>query len=183
MADFLPASWAPIALLALLFVLRFAAHSGGSDFEARKGERSWTTIAFVVSHISMAGLAVTGGWMGWHELSIPVSVAGMVLMSAGIALTRIARRTLAQHFSIFLKADDDHELITTGVYSKVRHPLYTAELLIDLGAPLVTCTPEALVFLPLVFVLVQLRIRTEEKLLHERYPEYAAYVARTRALI
>ncbi len=183
MTELIPASWAPVALMVLLLAHRFGAHSGGSDFEKSQGELSWTTPVFVVTHVSMVFLSITGGWMGWHELSLPVSIVGFVLVLAGVVITRVARKTLAEHFSIFLKADDSHELITDGVYGRIRHPLYTAELLIQLGAPLAACTPEALIFLPIGIVLVSLRVATEEKLLGERYPEYAAYVARTRRLI
>lgn len=183
MSEFLPASWAPVALMIVLLAHRFGAHSGGSDFEGVKGERSWTTVAFVVTHTSMVVVSITGGWMGWHPLSLPVSGIGFALVLAGVVLTRTARKTLAQHFSIFLKADEDHELITAGVYGRIRHPLYTAELLLQLGAPLAACTPEALVFLPIAATLVGLRVATEERLLSARYPEYAAYVERTRRLI
>ena len=78
----------------------------------------------------------------------------------------------------------NQELITTGVYGYVRHPIYTGVLLMALGSGLSAGT--ILAFLPFLALLFffWFKSKGEEELLTEHFPrEYPAYKRRVKALI
>ncbi len=183
MLAYLASIWSPLLLLTMLLVHRFAAHRGHSDVEAPKGQRPWTTWLLIFSSVLLLTISVTGGWMHFHALILPVAIVGHGLVLSSLLLTAWSRRALGRHFSIYLKADEGHELITEGPYRRVRHPVYTAELLLQVGAPLATCTWEALPLLLVGIWMIRLRIDAEEALLTERYPQYEEYKAVTGRLL
>lgn len=183
MLSYLATIWSPLLLIAVLLVHRFVAHRGRSDVEAPKGRRPWTTWLLVFTSTVMLTLSATGGWMHFHPLRLPVAIAGHAIVMAAVLMTWSARRTLGRHFSIYLKADEWHELVTDGLYGRIRHPVYTAELLLHVGAPLATCTWEALPLIVISAWMIHLRIVEEEELLGELYPKYAAYKATTGSLL
>jgi protein-S-isoprenylcysteine O-methyltransferase Ste14 len=104
-------------------------------------------------------------------------VIGVVIAIAGLALSLLARAQLGRSFSIRARA---RRLVTTGLYSKFRHPIYLFRgiaflgLFIALGKWIPT-----LCFL-LIYPLQALRARKEEKVLEEAFgEEYRRYKAST----
>jgi len=78
---------------------------------------------------------------------------------------------------------DNHRLVTTGIYSYIRHPMYASVILFCtamLGTHL-NCI-NGLVFAVLLLDL-WLKLRHEERLLSERFPEYRDYQNRTKMII
>jgi protein-S-isoprenylcysteine O-methyltransferase Ste14 len=113
-------------------------------------------------------------------------VIGVVFTIVGFLVSFFARRMLAGNWSASDKAviKERHELITTRLYSCVRHPIYSGFLLAFLGNVLFAGTVSA--FLLFVFALLSLwvSLRREEKLPTEHFPiEYPAYKKRVKALI
>ncbi len=77
-----------------------------------------------------------------------------------------------------------HELVADGPYRFVRHPIYTGLLLALFG----NCLADGMVWGPYVFglagVLLLWKLKLEESLMLQRFPEaYAAYPRRTKALV
>lgn len=99
---------------------------------------------------------------------------------AGTVLAFWSAWHLGKSFSLLPQA---RELVTTGPYRFVRHPIYLGGLLITLGEVWLRFSPLVLV-LNLVFVAAQIvRLRAEEEVLERAFPDYRAYRARTAALI
>jgi protein-S-isoprenylcysteine O-methyltransferase Ste14 len=115
-----------------------------------------------------------------------IKVAGVILTIAGLIVALLARKTLAGNWSASDAAilRKEHELITTGLYHLVRHPMYSGFLFMFLGTALFAGTISA--FILFLFVLFSLRfsLRREEELLIKNFPqEYPAYKKRVKALI
>lgn len=79
----------------------------------------------------------------------------------------------------------DHKLITTGPYSFVRHPLYSAAIALWLGAALGTLNWLLLALFPLfVFIMIKVPVRQEEAMMHEKFgAEYRKYTEMTPRII
>jgi protein-S-isoprenylcysteine O-methyltransferase Ste14 len=110
---------------------------------------------------------------------------GVALAAAGTLVRVIAIRKLGAFFSRSVRIDDAHEIVQDGIYRWLRHPSYTGLLLVWTGYVTIFSSlwgylAMALLFLPALL----LRIRTEEKALHECFEgEYQAYCARTWRLV
>jgi protein-S-isoprenylcysteine O-methyltransferase Ste14 len=110
--------------------------------------------------------------------------AGLTLAVAGISVRLVALRTLGRHFSGLLTVQQDHQLVTSGLYGHIRHPMYLGGLLSWTGACLVFRSWLAVGLLPLAAILLSKRIRREEGLLAEQLgAEYEAYRRRTWRLL
>jgi protein-S-isoprenylcysteine O-methyltransferase len=102
---------------------------------------------------------------------------GLALALGGVALRVWSLVTLGRFFSTTVEVQAGHRLVRTGPYRRLRHPSYTAILLIVLGYGLaVADVVGALVALCVVLGVLLYRIHVEEGLLAEHFPEeYRAY--------
>ena len=109
---------------------------------------------------------------------------GTVLCIAGLAFCIWARFTLGRNWSGVVTLKAGHELITAGPYALVRHPIYTGLLVMFVGTIIVQGHVAGIVGLPLVFVSLWIKLRYEERVMLEKFPdEYAAYQRRVKRLI
>ena len=113
-----------------------------------------------------------------------LQAAGTALVVLGLVIAILARRTLAGNWSSTIELKVDHELVTTGPYRLVRHPIYTGILTMALGLALSSGTVGALVFLLLILSYLVFKLRREEALMAEHFPEqYPEYRRATKALL
>ena len=116
--------------------------------------------------------------------SIVVNVVIIVFAVTGLIIAIAARRTLAGNWSGAVAFKEDHELITTGLYHYVRHPIYTGILLMISGTALFVGTLSAGIGLLIMALGIWFKLRAEEELLAKQFPrEYPTYKNRTKALI
>ena len=99
--------------------------------------------------------------------------AGLALAALGLSGVILARRTLGESFSIAPKA---RVLVTTGIYSKIRNPIYVSGEIMLLGLALMLWQPH-LVVITLALIPIQAwRARRETRVLEEKFgEEYRAY--------
>lgn len=133
------------------------------------------TIAFVVS--------------GWDFLTTPyhfswITIAGLVLVLSGITIYVKARRTLGRFFSERLRLLEDHELVASGIYAHIRHPIYAAGMLLLPGFALLLNSPLGFIIMLLYIPLILVRIPFEEKMLRNAFGEkYIEYAKQTKRLV
>jgi protein-S-isoprenylcysteine O-methyltransferase Ste14 len=114
-------------------------------------------------------------WQGhfWErQLTFWRLAACVVLFGLAILLSWTSSRALGRHLRIDAALGAEHELIRSGPYGLVRNPIYTSMLLV-LCATAVVITPWQLFAASLVLFVVgtEIRVRTEENLLAERFGE------------
>jgi protein-S-isoprenylcysteine O-methyltransferase len=111
--------------------------------------------------------------------------AGLSVMGAGQLLRWWSIATLGRLFTVNVAIRTEHRLIDSGPYRYVRHPAYTAVLLVHLGTAL--CLGNALSLLALTLPLLATlanRMRVEEDVLIAGLGQaYRDYMARTKRLI
>jgi protein-S-isoprenylcysteine O-methyltransferase Ste14 len=115
------------------------------------------------------------------DIPEPLRWVGLALIVTGVAVSLWAIATLGRHYDLELEIHRDHELVRTGAYRFVRHPVYTGLGLHFLGACLATGNLLLIAgTLLLTYPALYLRAKTEERLLRERfgaaYDEYARRV-------
>jgi protein-S-isoprenylcysteine O-methyltransferase Ste14 len=169
--------------LALLWGLVSRARRGGGRSRSRDPR-------------SLGGMALQGVGMAvafsGHERGASATPAtilraagaiGLAVAGAGFIVAAI--RTLGKQWSLTARVLEDHRLVTTGPYARVRHPIYSGLLALLLATGLANATPSETGVAALVYVAgTLLRIRREEGLLRAAFgPEYEAYAKRVPALV
>jgi protein-S-isoprenylcysteine O-methyltransferase Ste14 len=110
----------------------------------------------------------------WHALSLPMTpmrVAGLALVIPAFTLLLVARMQLGAAFSLEARAS---ELVTTGIYSRIRNPIYFFGGLMIAGVILWTQRPLGLLVLAVLIPLQIMRVRKEEQVLEAKFG--AAYL-------
>lgn len=115
-----------------------------------------------------------------HESSPTLEILSILLLLSGSILSLMVLLHLGRSFSILPEA---RQLVVTGPYRFVRHPLYATEMICMLGLVVqFMLWPAVVVFL--IQLLIQLeRMRIEEQLLNRIFPEYERYASNTARLI
>jgi protein-S-isoprenylcysteine O-methyltransferase Ste14 len=141
--------------------------------------------AWVLGQLCLMAAIVAGGvfwpgqWAGtwwWRGAALAVAAFGAVFLFAGLA-------ALGRGLTIFPEPPPGGELVRTGVYSVVRHPLYTSVVFCSLGWALWWQSPVSLAAWALAALFLDAKARYEERRLAEIFPEYPDYAARTKRLI
>ena len=139
-------------------------------------------VVVLVLRVAVLGRALPHARLYALTPSVLTGLVGFVLCVLGIGLAIRARACLGRN-GLHVSSDATPELVTTGPYALVRHPIYGGMLLALLGSAI---GQSALWLLPLVLYGPRFirSARREERLLLERFPErYQAYRQRTRMLL
>ncbi len=111
-----------------------------------------------------------------------VQVVGFALIVLGGGLVGWAFRSLGRFATVQIRISSDHRIVREGPYARMRHPMYTANMLLALGITLAYLSVWLWVPFALVLLLALWRAREEERLFlstPELAPAYAEYVATT----
>jgi protein-S-isoprenylcysteine O-methyltransferase len=125
----------------------------------------WLELRFIPHHIFIEILAVT-------------------LTALGIALAIWARFYIGENWSSAVTIKVGHQLIRTGPYALVRHPIYSGLLLAMIGTALARREPRGLLAFVLLWLGFWIKSRMEEGFMRKTFgPEYEEYSRSTGALI
>ena len=109
---------------------------------------------------------------------------GAVVLIAGLLFAVWAREHLGRNWSRSVTIKQDHELITTGPYAMVRHPIYTGILTGFLGTAIALSQVRGLIVLALIFFVFWIKLRIEEQWMRSQFGDtYESYVHQTSALV
>jgi protein-S-isoprenylcysteine O-methyltransferase Ste14 len=114
-----------------------------------------------------------------------VRIAGGLVALSALTLFLQTHRALGDNWSIGLEVRREHGLVDTGPYRLVRHPMYLAIGLFELGLGLLAADLLVLIVSPLPFWLLVLRRLPREEALMERYfgDAYRRYASRTKRVV
>jgi protein-S-isoprenylcysteine O-methyltransferase Ste14 len=115
----------------------------------------------------------------WSHVSVPVAAVANIIVFLGYFMVFLVFRENT-YTSRIVEVEKDQQVITTGPYSIVRHPMYTGMILMFLATPLALGSWWALlafIFWPVVLIT---RIFNEEAVLHKELPGYTEYCQKVR---
>lgn len=115
----------------------------------------------------------------YGALTPVISLIGLALMGIAGLLLLISFAALGNSLTASPLPKQRGQLVTTGLYAHVRHPIYSALLLLSLGVVLDAGWWPQLVVALMLFLLLRIKAQFEEALLRKSYPKYAAYAAKT----
>lgn len=132
-------------------------------------------------------LYAASDWLDFADYSLPAWAGwlGVVLIAGAVLVFWRAHADLGLNWSPTLEIREKHELVTRGIYSYIRHPMYASQWLWVIAQPLLLQNWIAgfinlLVFIPFYF----LRVREEEQLMLEQFGDrYRSYMLRVGAVL
>ncbi len=121
-------------------------------------------------------------WLGarFVPLNPAVEWAGVLLTAAGVTVAFWARWHLGANWSGVVTLKEGHELIRTGPYRNIRHPIYTGILLALFGTVVVTGELRGLLAVAIAWLSFYWKARREESFLSQEFGEkFAAHAKQT----
>lgn len=126
------------------------------------------------------------GFMPWGDVwqrGVATLVLGLTLVALGVVIALAAGAGLGRTLTPSPIPKADGQLVTTGVYALVRHPIYSGLLVLGIGLVVIGASwLHLLAWVALLSVLMT-KSRFEERMLVDQYPDYAAYAARVGRLV
>ena len=179
---------ARITLVIVTFLVAVAAMFAGGSLSP--GVREDRRNRWVLGVFGIVGLldgfvpAYTDRIGFWTINSEAIRWVGVALFAVGCGLRLWPVFVLGRRFSGLVAIQSGHTLVTTGIYSIIRHPSYLGMMLMVLGWALVFRSVAGLVLLASMLPPLVGRIRAEERLLESAFgDEYRGYVRHTSRLV
>jgi len=155
----------------------------------RRRESRASRAAHVVPLALTAALLAAPALPGW--LGEPCCAAGageraaaVLLVAAGLAFSVWARRVLGGNWSASVTVKDDHEIVRSGPYRWIRHPIYAGLIVALAGSALARGEWRGLVAFAIAVAALWRKLQVEERWLTAEFGAgYADYRRQTRALI
>ena len=149
------------------------------DAKEKQGEQKWVVVLSGLLFIAMfvaAGLNFRFGWLLLPEWTTYVAT---VIFLISYALYAEVMRENAW-LSRTIEVQENQQVVSTGLYGVVRHPMYSATLLLFLSMPLVLNSVFSFMLMLLYIPVIALRIRNEEQVLERELNGYAEYKQRVK---
>ncbi|MFO1511842.1 MAG: isoprenylcysteine carboxylmethyltransferase family protein [Verrucomicrobiota bacterium] len=146
--------------------------TGNGNFLARGG--AWVVVQFVL----MAAVIALGVFFHGDWSNVPVIMIGTGLFVLGGYFGLAGVAVLGRNRTPFPQPREHSEMIVHGIYSRVRHPLYTSVILVSLGWALIWESWAASVVALALIPFFHAKARLEEDWLRDRFPGYADYARR-----
>lgn len=158
--------------------------SGGDELstEAEGPLLRMRAIGGLVFYLSMLAFLVYPPLIAWVQIDLPLGVrwAGVVLMAAMVPLLYWMFSTLGNNITPTVDIREEHQLITSGPYRYIRHPLYTFGTISFAGGMLAAANLLMLAGAVVGLWAIFMRTPIEERKLVEKFgSEYEAYMLRT----
>lgn len=113
------------------------------------------------------------------EITNWISHSGLALAFSGTLLAFLAIYQIRKSVSAFPGPLPETQLVTTGVFKFIRHPIYSGILLAALGYGLYSKSLYRILITAVLYILFYFKSRYEEKLLRQKFPEYLKYQQNT----
>lgn len=149
----------------------------GNDFFHRGG---WWVVG-------QALLLVTIGYLGIScrgiSRPVPLFICGLILLAISTICGLAGSVALGRNLTPFPKPSPTAHFVQHGIYGVIRHPLYTAVFCAAAGWSLVWGSWPALAISLFLALFFDAKARHEERLLRQRFSDYAGYERRVRRFI
>jgi protein-S-isoprenylcysteine O-methyltransferase Ste14 len=191
---FLPAGslhyWQGWLLMGILFVPMFVAglilmvknpELLRKRLNAKEEEKEQKSVVALSGMMFVAAFVVAGLNWRFQWIVLPdwsVWLAAALFLFGYVLYAEVLRENT--YLSRTVEVQEDQKVIDTGLYGIVRHPMYTATIILFLTMPLVLASPISFLIMLLYIPLIAKRIRNEEVVLEKGLKGYREYKQRVK---
>jgi protein-S-isoprenylcysteine O-methyltransferase Ste14 len=179
---FFPALW-------IVFLLYWRIKAADTKATQRLESASSRILRFSVFLVAIVLLSLPRIPLPWLYLRLWPQGLGPFWLGAAIAVGGLlfavwARVHLGRNWSSEVTIKQEHELIISGPYAWVRHPIYTGILVGFLGTAIALSEVRGFIALMLILLVLWYKLRLEEQWMRSQFGEtYASYAQHTAALV
>lgn len=149
------------------------------DAKEQQQEQKWVVALSGLMFIAVFVVAGLSFRFGWYMLpDWAVFVATVVFLAAYALYAEVMRENV--WLSRTIEVHENQQVVSTGLYGIVRHPMYSATLLLFLSMPLVLASPWSFAIMLLYIPIIAFRIRNEEQVLERELKGYTEYKQRVK---
>ena len=140
---------------------------------------------FLIQIVLFAGIAAAGSLgPAWGDgFRVAGIAAGALLIVAGGTLSLLGTAAIRRHLTVFPRPLAGAQLVDSGAYALVRHPIYGGLIIAAAGWGLATASPVVLAGAAVLLGFFDLKSRREEIWLADQFAGYEEYRCRTRRLL
>ena len=149
------------------------------DAKEQQQEQKWVVALSGLMFIAVfvvAGLNRRFEWILLPDWAVYIATA--IFLVAYAMYAEVMRENV--WLSRTVEVQENQQVVSTGLYGIVRHPMYAATLLLFLSMPLVLASPWSFVIMLIYIPIIALRIRNEEQVLERELKGYTEYKQRVR---
>jgi protein-S-isoprenylcysteine O-methyltransferase Ste14 len=174
-------SWYAVAIVWAISALKVKATKSTQPLATRLAYSIVIGCAFVLLFYERLRI----GYLGQRFLPHDIWIArvGVLFCFAGAAIAIWARAILGQNWSARVSLKVGHQLIRSGIYAYVRHPIYTGFLMMVIGTAIVQGELRGLLAIPVVTIGLTLKAKQEEELLRAEFGESYSQYCRTSGFL
>lgn len=149
------------------------------DAKEKQEEQKWVVALSGLMFLAMFVVAGLNRRFQWCLLpDWAVYVASVVFLTGYALYAEVLRENV--WLSRTIEVQEHQQVIDTGLYGIVRHPMYAATLLLFLAMPLVLASPISFLIMLFYIPIISRRIRNEEAVLEQGLEGYTEYKQRVR---
>lgn len=176
-----------VILLEIIVVIKFP-NVGRNRGEAKKTvqRQRWTVLLMQIFSLAIVLFAPYSDHqsvlvLGNGEL---IRYFGLALFAIGFIAMNWAEASLGKQFSVQVALQENHQLVTAGLYQYLRHPRYLGIIIFNLGLALVFRSGLALLLVLALTLVLLWRIHDEEAFMHQEFgTDWETYSKRSWRLI
>ncbi|MBU0663727.1 MAG: isoprenylcysteine carboxylmethyltransferase family protein [Proteobacteria bacterium] len=139
-------------------------------------KKEYGGLLVVCQFVLLLLLAATTHWRNVHLAALLLFIASLLLAGWAVKVMRLG------HFNVRPTIKGGALLVTHGPYRYIRHPMYASLLLAGVGLLLISCSWLRLAAFLALWLVLYYKVRIEEKLLADHFPDYSLYQKRSRML-
>ncbi len=151
---------------------------GGPAAEARAAQKL-VMAGLYGSLVAMVVLSALDHRFGWSRVPAAVCLVGDVVAAVGLGMVMLVI-VQNSYASSTVQVESGQTVVSRGLYGLVRHPMYTANVIMMVGIPLALGSYWGLVFVIPGLLTLAWRIRDEETLLRDELDGYREYTQKVR---
>ena len=144
--------------------------------DAKEREKEQSLVVKLSGLMFLTGFVVAGLSFRFNWLVLPESIsitAAVVFLLAYIMYAEVMRENA--YLSRTIEVQENQKVVDTGLYSVVRHPMYSATIILFLAIPLILGSAISFIIFLCYPVLIAVRLKNEEALLEKELTGYTEY--------